>query len=220
MGFQRMGGDPGVVAPDLRQQLFARHRLGPGAIEILQDVGFLFRQPDLLALVVHHQLGGRAELIGADLEDGVLGLFMAAQVGADARQQDGEPERLGDIVIGAGIEAQNGVGVRRLRRQHDDRGRNPGLADQATGLAAVHVWKVDVQQDEVGARLLGLTHPIGRRRGLSRAEFLVKRQLLGQGLAQVVVVVDDQNGLGRAHGLFRMARLGPNAKGAGQDIAS
>src|SRR5690606_33460777 len=96
VGFQRVGGDPGVVAPHLGQQLFARHRLGPGAIEVLQDVGFLFRQPDLLALVVHHQLGGRTELIGTDLEDGVLGLFVAAQMGADARQQDGEPERLGD----------------------------------------------------------------------------------------------------------------------------
>ena len=32
------------------------------------------------------------------------------------------------------------------------------------------------------------------------AELLVQRQLLGQGLAQVVVVVDDQDGLGRGHG--------------------
>ena len=73
---------------------------------------------------------------------------------------------------------------------------------------------------EGGADLAAQTHTLGGGRGLDRAELLVQGQLFRQRLAQVVVVVDDQNGLGRAHGLFRMARLEPNAKGAGQDIAS
>ena len=74
--------------------------------------------------------------------------------------------------------------------------RDPALPQQATGLAPVHVGQVDVQQDQVGADLAAHAHPLGGRRGLDRAELLVQGQLLGQGLAQVVVVVDDQDGLG------------------------
>ncbi|MNN43786.1 hypothetical protein D3C81_1580410 [compost metagenome] len=125
---------------------------------------------------------------------------MAAQVGADAGQKDGEAEGLGDVVVGPRVETENGVGIRGLGRQHDDRGRDPRLADQAAGLAAVHVGQVDVQQDQVGANLARLPHPVGGGGCLDGTKLLVQGQLLGQRLAQVVVVVDDQDGLGRRHG--------------------
>ncbi len=124
---------------------------------------------------------------------------MAAQVGANAGEKDSEAEGLGDVVVGAGVEAQDGVGIRRLGRQHDDRGRDPRLADQTTGLAAVHVGQVDVKQDQVGADLARLTHAVGRGGGLDGTKLLVQGQLLGQRLAQVVVVVDDQDRLGGRH---------------------
>ncbi len=109
MGLERVGGDPGVIAPDLGQQFLARHGLGPGAIEVFQDIGFLLRQADLAALRRRQGLGCRAELIGADTEDGVLGLFVTAQMGADPGQKYGKAERLGDVVIGPGVEAQNRI---------------------------------------------------------------------------------------------------------------
>ena len=199
MGFQGVGGDPGVIAPDLSQQFLARHGLGPGAVEVFEDVGFLLGQADLLRLVIDQDLGRRTELIGADPEDRVLGLFVAAQMGTDAGQQDRKPERLGHIVIGPRLQPQNGVGIGGLAGQHDDRGRNPVLAQQAAGLAAVHVGQVDVQQDQVGPDLAAHADTLGRGRGLNRAKRLVQGQLLGQGFAQVVVVVDDEDGLGRGH---------------------
>jgi hypothetical protein len=73
-------------------------------------------------------LAGGTEGIGADAEDGVFRLFVAAQMGADAGQQHGEAEGLGDIVVGARLETQHGVGVGILGRQHDDRRRDPVLA--------------------------------------------------------------------------------------------
>ena len=75
----------------------------------------------------------------------------------------------------------------------------PVLAQQATGLATVHVGQIDVQQDQVGADLAPHPHPVRGGRRLLGPKLLVQIQLLGQGLAQVVVVVDDQNGLGRRH---------------------
>ena len=49
----------------------------------------------------------RADLQAA-LDDAALG---AAQHGADAAAQLGEPERLGDVVVGARLEALDGVGL-------------------------------------------------------------------------------------------------------------
>ena len=51
MGFQRVGGDPGIVAPDLVQQYIASDHLIAGAAQIFQDRRFFFGQPDLAVAV-------------------------------------------------------------------------------------------------------------------------------------------------------------------------
>src|ERR1700726_1845924 len=48
--FQRVRGDARIVAPDLLQQHLARYRPLAGAIEIAQDRGLLFGEPNLVAL--------------------------------------------------------------------------------------------------------------------------------------------------------------------------
>ena len=50
--------------------------------------------------------------------DGTAG---AAQYRIDARQQLARRERLGDVVVGATIEARHLVALRGARRQHDHR---------------------------------------------------------------------------------------------------
>ena len=72
------------------------------------------------ALLVDQQLGGRLERVLPDGEDGVLALLVLAQLRADARQQHGKLERLGDVVVGARIQAQDHVGIGSVARQHDD----------------------------------------------------------------------------------------------------
>jgi len=54
-----MGGDAGIVTPDLLQQHLARNRALAGAIEITQDRGFLLGQPYLVAfgLIKSFELG-------------------------------------------------------------------------------------------------------------------------------------------------------------------
>ena len=79
-----MRGDAGVVAPDLRQQFLARHGLGTGPVEILQDAGFLVSEAQLLALAVDENFRRRTELVLANPEDRVSGLFMTAQLRPDA----------------------------------------------------------------------------------------------------------------------------------------
>jgi len=87
------------------EQHVAGHHRVLGAVEVLQDVRFLLRQPDLLVLLVEEDFAGGAEGVGSDAEDRVLRLFVLAQLGADPREEDGQLERLGDIVVGPGVEA-------------------------------------------------------------------------------------------------------------------
>ncbi len=47
--------------------------------------------------------------IGADGEGRVLALLVLAQLHADAREQHREAERLGDVVVGAGFQAEDRV---------------------------------------------------------------------------------------------------------------
>src|SRR5579862_5390063 len=56
VGFERVGGDAGIVAPNLPQQGLARHRPLPGAIEVAQDRGLLLGQADLVALGIEQEL--------------------------------------------------------------------------------------------------------------------------------------------------------------------
>ena len=50
VGFQRMGRDPGIVAPHLVQQHIPRNNAFGRAIKKLQNIGFLFGQADLPVL--------------------------------------------------------------------------------------------------------------------------------------------------------------------------
>src|SRR3546814_11608247 len=83
-------------------------------------------------------------LFRSDGEDGILALLVLTKLGAHARQQHAEAERLGDVVVGAGIEGEDGVGIGFRRRQHDDRRFDAAPAHQSAYLAAVHVRHADV----------------------------------------------------------------------------
>ena len=71
---------------------------------------------DLLVVVADQHLGSGLERIGTDLEHCVFALLVLAQMRADAGQQHPEAEWLGHIVVGAGIEAEDRVRIRTLRR--------------------------------------------------------------------------------------------------------
>ena len=77
--------------------------------------------------------------------------------------------------------------------QHDDRRLETVLAQDAHGFAAVDVGQADVHDDEIDLSGLGGLHALAAVLGADGFELLVQRQLLGQPLAQLSIVVDDQN---------------------------
>ena len=80
---------------------------------------------------------------------GVLGLLVLAQLGADTGQQDRELERLGHVVVGAGVEPEDGIGVAVMTGEHQNRAFDALLAHQPAQLAAVRIGEPDVQDHEV-----------------------------------------------------------------------
>ena len=201
VGLQGVGGDPGVVAPDLAEQGVAPDRAVAAAVQELQDRGFLLGQPHLVVvLAVGQRLGAGAEGVGADGEDRVFALRVLAQLRAQAGQQHRELERLGDVVVGAGVEPEDRVGVGLGGGQHDDRRLDPVAAHQAADLAAVDVGQADVEQDRVEVVALGQLQRPAAVFGLDGEELLVQTELLRQRLAQRGIVIDQKDFLARRSG--------------------
>jgi hypothetical protein len=116
-----------------------------------------------------------------------------AELGADAGQQHAQLERLGDVVVGAGIQAEDRIGFGIGAGQHDDR-RGDAIASQNTAnFAPIHVRQSDIQQDQVVALGLAEIDRGGAVFGFGGAEFLMQAELLRQRLAQGAVIVDQQD---------------------------
>ena len=102
------------------------------------------------------------------------------------------------------FEAENGVGIGVLRGQHDDRALEAAAAEQLAGFAPVEIGQTDIEQHEIDMAAPRLLQPVAGRRGERRFELLVQRELLAQGLAKLIVIVDDED-------LARVAHRGPLA---------
>ena len=78
-----------------------------------------------------------------------------SQLGADASEQLGELERLGDVVDRAGVEADDDVELLVACREHHDRGRRVGAVDRPADVEPVEIGQAQVEQHQVGRIVLG-----------------------------------------------------------------
>jgi hypothetical protein len=199
MRLERVRRDAGIVAPHFVQQNVAGHHPLASAVEIFEDRGLLLGEPDLAAVAVDQKFRRRLESVGAYGKNCVLALLVLPELGADAREQHAELERLGHIVVGTRLQPEDGIGIRDLRRQHDDRALEAATTQQLARLAAVEIRKANVEKHEIDMAVAGQLQPLrrsGRERGF---ELLVQRELLAQGLAKLVVIVDDEDPARVAH---------------------
>ncbi len=120
----------------------------------------------------------------------------AAQHGADAGHHLARVEGLGDVVVGAQLQADDAVGVIDPRGEHDDRdGGGGGVGAQGAGdVEAVAVGQHQVEHEQVGALAAQGAHGAGPVVGADDPE----AGLLQVGPHQardLAVVVHHQNGL-------------------------
>jgi hypothetical protein len=85
----------------------------------------------VVAVGVEQHLGARPEGVGSDREGGVVAQLELAQLGPQSGQQHAETKGLGNVVVGAAVQAEDGVGIRAVRGQHDDRRLDALAPDQA-----------------------------------------------------------------------------------------
>ena len=116
----------------------------------------------------------------------------AAQQGAHPGQQLGEPERLGDVVVGARVEPHDRVDLVGAGRQHEHRHPAALVAQAPAHLQPVHAGQAEVEHHQVAGR------PGGRLQR-SRAVFAdldvvaLATQRAGQRLGDRLVVLGKQN---------------------------
>ena len=132
-----------------------------------------------------------------DRADGDAALDHAAlrapQHGADAAAQLGEPERLGDVVVGARLEALDGVRLGVERGQHDDRHDVAAAAQQPRHVVAGRALaERDVEQHDV-ERLVAGRLERGVAVGDGGHAMALALEGAGEHVAQRTVVVDQQD---------------------------
>ncbi len=159
-------------------------------------------------LSVHPHLARAAvDLEPAEAQQRIGRRCAAPQHGAQAGQQFARVERLGQVVVGAQLQADHAVGGIAPRGEHDDR-HGAGCAQAGADLEAVAVRQHQVEDDRV--RLQAALVGQGLAHGVAAADLVaVLRQVLRQHRAQTLVVVDQQDlggkflRHGRAHGWKR-----------------
>src|SRR5690349_574467 len=149
---ERLGRAEPVLVPHLRHDPLS----GDGGAGVLHEEGEQVELPgpELDLLARHPQPAGVAvELDVADREGCGRGRYRggrAPQVRSDARQELGEPERLGDVVVATGIETEHDVDLAVTRGEDHDRHVRVGPADPAAHLDAVEIRQTEVEQDQLG----------------------------------------------------------------------
>ena len=115
----------------------------------------------------------------------------AAQQRADARQHFLEMEGLGDIVVGAGVEALHLVAPAVARGQHQHRHGAAGAAPRLDHRDAVHLGQADVEDDRVVG--LGLAEVMALLAVEGAVDHVAGIGQRGRELAvEIGVVLDDE----------------------------
>jgi len=66
-------------------------------------------------------------------------------------------------------------------------------AEQLAGFPPIEIGQAYIEQHEIDMAAPRLFQPVAGGRGKRGFEFLVQRELLAQGLAKLVVIVDDED---------------------------
>jgi hypothetical protein len=138
-----------------------------------------------------------ADAVGVGRRGGRGARGGAAQHGAHARQELGNAERLGHVVVGAELEPQDLVGLLVARGQHDDRCRRPSRAQLAADVEAVLARQHHVEDDEIRLEAGGLLQSLVAVGGGGDLVSL-ELEVVTQSEQHLRLVLDHQNALHRS----------------------
>ena len=142
--------DINVTAPHRVQQLLARKHPSRAFQEMPQQAIFGWPQMQVAAATLD-LMTGQVHFDIAIHQSLVVAWLRAAQHGAHAGHQFARTERLGDVIVGAGIQAAHPVAILTTRGQHDDGHVTGALiaADPPAHLDPRQRRQHPIQQDQV-----------------------------------------------------------------------
>src|SRR5262249_1660006 len=170
MDVHRPGLDEAVAAPDHVEQLVAAEDAARRSRENGEQLELLGRQLDGAALHPHLE-AVPIDLKLAGLDESALGVFLgahaAARDGPNARAELAWREGLGDVVVGAELEAEHLVTFLDAPGHHDhgDRARLRIFLQSPADLPTVEVRHHDVDQHDVGVGFAHALERLGARAG-------------------------------------------------------
>jgi hypothetical protein len=130
----------------------------------------------------------------AVLRGGVLA--QAAQPRSHSCLQLGQAEGFGEVVIGAGVDAEGHVGFRGAARGNDDSTFEAVASDTATHLQAVHVWQSEIEDHHGRLMLCNVCSRCLSGRDMSHV-LASSTQGADHQLRHVKVVLNHQNCMGQ-----------------------
>ena len=139
-------------------------------------------------------LVGEVDVEGAVVEgdDRVVSRDLSAADGLEPGQQLDPAERLGQVVVGSGVETPHLVSLGSERGQHED-GHVAHVPDALEHLPAVEVGKTHVEDHDVGMALVELADAVSALVRLGDREALTFEEGPEE-LADVRLILDDQHG--------------------------
>ena len=196
----------GRLVPERREDLRSREGLARVLAQQLQDAVLRGRQV--------YRLATHADLARVDIEDEVAegelsllarALAHASQDRLDAADEFTWRERLGHVVVGTELEAEDAVDFIAAGREHDD-GDVRGLADVAGKLEAALAREHHIEDEQVG---LDLVHHHDSTLGSCGRVYLVALLLEGvrHDLEDRFLVIDRDDA--DSHALLRTPRSSP-----------
>lgn len=199
------------LTPDFGQQSVAAEDFARMAVEELEELKLAWCQVE--HLVVASELeGSRTDFAGTDTEGGVGGrawsgnaIGGASKQRLDAGQEFPDPEWLGHVVVGAGVEPDDLVHFLAFGGEHQDGGADASLAEEAADFVPVDLGEHDIQEDEAGSLALDRLEGAIAAKADRGFEALRSEQFL-QTQANAGIVFDDENA--RFHGVGAGVRLG------------
>jgi hypothetical protein len=209
------------VAPDSFEDLVSGEDQPAVADQVAEQVELAGGEVDRAAFegdLVAGRVHGEAAEVQWGLWAGLGGGLGPAEDGLDPGHQLAGGERLGHVVVGAQLEAENPVGLLLPGRDDDDRHPPATLAQRPGHLEPVHPGQHEVEQDQPGA--LGVHGgqpggPVGPPHDPEAVALQVQPDQVGDGR----LVLDQQHGplggvLGRQPVPFRR-RADASIAGAG-----
>ncbi len=176
-------------------ELGAAHHAPGVARQVVKEGEFLRGERDLPS-PPRDQVAGGVDHEVADDEPGREHLAASPGEGAEPGQELAEVERLGEVVVGAGVEPRDALLDRIEGGEHEDGDGAAGGADCLADLEPGGPRHQDVEDDDVvvvlarqGQRLGAIGGEVDDVRRLAQAA--------GDGLAQLTVILGEQDAHGR-----------------------